>query len=98
MQIEVLICNTNRKKAGKWITLPTSEHIIDETIEEICPNSNDRCTIKEYKSELDIDVKTDDVYNLNTILSKLNSYATDKKIKYLIDTYSNDIEEILRKV
>lgn len=98
MQIEVLICNTNRKKVGKWITLPTSEHIIDEIIEEICPNANDRYTIKEYKSELDIDVKTDDVYNLNTILSKLNSYATDKKIKYLIDTYSNDIEEILAKV
>ena len=98
MDIDVFLCNKNKQNVGEWITLPTSEHIIDEIIEEICPNVNDRCMIKEYKSELGVSVRTDDIYNLNSVLSKINSYATDERIKFIIDNYSNDIEEILSKV
>ena len=98
MDIDVFLCNKNKQNVGEWITLPNSEHIIDEIIKEICPNVNDRCMIKEYKSELGVSVRTDDIYNLNSVLSKINSYATDERIKFIIDNYSNDIEEILSKV
>lgn len=99
MQITVLIKNTNKKGAERWITLPTTEKVIYENLEEICINDNDTYLVANFKSKLDLDIiGYEDIYYLNELVSKLNTCgATNKEIQAISEAYSTDLEEILRK-
>jgi len=101
MKLQILISSYKRNNVGKWITLPTTNHIISSTIEEICIDNTDKCVVTKYNSNLSLNnldiVGYEDIYYINELVLKLNKCATNKKIVALVEVYSNNLEEILQK-
>ena len=101
MKLQILISYYKRNKVGKWITLPTTNYIIESTIEGVCIDNTYRCVVTKYKSSLglnDLDiVGYEDIHYLNELVIKLNTCATNKEIVALSEAYSDNLEEILQK-
>lgn len=112
MKIRIKIQNKNKQNLGKWITLPTSNAVIDEVIEKVCVANKDKCIVTNFVTilyskcldlrklrlnDLDI-VGFEDIYYLNEIIYKLNQNATDEEIVALTEVYSDSLEGILNKV
>lgn len=111
MKLDVFIANKNNRKIGEWITLPSHNHIIDETIEEICVTDTDRCIVTKFRTRLHskhLDISTlqlkdldivgrEDIYHLNECIYELTQSAIDEEIVALTEVYSNKLEEILQK-
>lgn len=96
MKIKILFQSTTDKESGEWITLPAQNNQIDKFLEEVSIKFDSDFIISKIKNNLNLDIIcTDDIYYLNDFLSDLNSFATDKEIVALFETYSDKLEDIL---
>ena len=99
MKLAVCICNSNNNRFRRWLTLPDSNYRLNEIIEQLCRNQEDRCIIVDYRTTLKIENIVDyDIFYLNELILKLNSCATYNEIQALTETYSTSLEDIVQKV
>lgn len=99
MKIAVCLYNSNNGRYTRWVTLPENSYRLGQIIEQLCPNVDDDCVIVDYKTQFyPEDLTRYDIYYLNELVSNLNSYATDKEIQALLESYSTNLEDIQQKV
>lgn len=96
MVLYLLLCNKNNKTSARWLSLPTTEEILYETLEGLANDGkyND-ITVIGYTTKLDIDFTIydgDDLFEINNDLDELNQSVTNKEMIALSEIYSDLFE------
>lgn len=81
-----------------WITLPTSDEELNKVITELCPTKYDNFRIRKQKNSIGLIVVdvTQDLYDINKQLIRLNNYIDEDELSALISvTRIHDIDSLL---